>query len=153
MFKLLVDTCVWLDVAKDYQQQATLAVLEESVRQREVSLIVPRIVLDEFARNKARIVQESQRRLSSVLKRAKEVVHQLGDAKQKRAVLQHLNDVDYKLPSMGESAVESVGRVEKLLTEAAITEVSDGAKLRAAERAIAKRLRFTGSATAWRTPF
>jgi len=77
-----------------------------------------------------------------VLKRAKEAVHQLGNAKQKRVVLQHLNDVDYKLPSLGESAVESVGRVEKLLTDAAVIEVSDSAKLRAAERAITKKAPF-----------
>jgi hypothetical protein len=142
MFNLLVDTCVWLDIAKDQQQQDTLGVLEQLVRQGEVSLIVPRIVRDEFARNKARIVQESQRSLSSVLKQAKEVVRQLGDAKQKRLVPEHLNDVDYKLPRLGESAVESVGRVEKLLADAAMIDVSNGAKLRAAERAIAKKAPF-----------
>ena len=41
--------------------KATLGVLEELARQREVALIVPRIVLDEFSRNKARIVQDGQR--------------------------------------------------------------------------------------------
>jgi hypothetical protein len=54
MFKLFADTCVWLDMAKDQPQQATLGLLEQLVRQGEVSLIVPRIVHDEFARNKAR---------------------------------------------------------------------------------------------------
>jgi hypothetical protein len=29
VFKILVDTCAWLDVAKDYQQQAILAALKE----------------------------------------------------------------------------------------------------------------------------
>lgn len=142
MFKLLVDTCIWLDVAKDHQQQATLSVLEELVRQREVSLVVPGIIRDEFARNKARILQDRQRSLSSVLKRAKEVVDQLGDSKRKRAALEQLNEVDYKLPSLGESAVESIGRVEKLLSNAPRQEVSDAAKLRAAERAIAKKAPF-----------
>jgi len=32
-FNLLIDTCVWLDVAKDYQQQAVLAALEELIQQ------------------------------------------------------------------------------------------------------------------------
>ncbi len=107
-----------------------------------MSLIVPRIVLDEFARNKARIIQESQRSLSSVLKRAKQVVDQLGDVKRKRLVLEQLSDVDYKLPSLGESAVESIGRVEKLLAAAVAVEISDRAKLRAAERAISKSAPF-----------
>jgi len=142
VLKILIDTCVWLDIAKDPQQQSTLGVLEELVRQGEVALIVPRIVRDEFARNKARIVEESHRSLSSVLKRAKQVVDQLGDAKRKHLVLEQLNDVDYRLPNLGESAIESIGRVEKLLGAAAVVEISDGAKLRAAERAIAKKAPF-----------
>ena len=50
MFKILVDTCVWLDLAKDYQQQALLAALEELIRQGQVQLILPRTVAVEFAR-------------------------------------------------------------------------------------------------------
>jgi hypothetical protein len=74
VFKILIDTCVWLDLAKDYKQQALLGVLEEMVRQKQVSLILPRAVLDEFARNKARIIDESSQSLSSTLKRVKDVV-------------------------------------------------------------------------------
>jgi hypothetical protein len=32
LFRILIDTCVWLDLAKDYQQQALLGVLDELVR-------------------------------------------------------------------------------------------------------------------------
>jgi hypothetical protein len=59
MFNILVDTCVWLDTAKDPDQQPLLGVLEELVKLNEVRLIVPRIVIDEFGRNKQRIIQES----------------------------------------------------------------------------------------------
>ncbi len=34
MFKILIDTCVWLDIAKDYQRQPVLGVLEALVRAR-----------------------------------------------------------------------------------------------------------------------
>jgi hypothetical protein len=43
---LLIDTCVWLDLAKDYRQLPLLSALEELVRQGEVILIVPDIVRD-----------------------------------------------------------------------------------------------------------
>ena len=142
MFSMLIDTCVWLDIAKDPQQQSVIGVLEELVRREQVSLIVPSIVKDEFARNKERIIKDSQRSLSSVLKRAKEMVDQLGDAKRKRLVLEQLNEVDYKLPSLGESAVESIGRVEKLIASATVVEISESSKLRASERAIAKKAPF-----------
>src|ERR1700685_3929496 len=101
MFKILIDTCVWLDLAKDYQRQAVLGVLEELVRREQMSIILPRTVLDEFSRNKGRVAEESGRSLSAVLKRAKEVVHRLGDAKTKQMVLKQLNDVDYKIPNLG----------------------------------------------------
>lgn len=63
-FRILIDTCVWLDLAKDYQQQAILSALEELLRQGDIALILPRVVIDEFNRNKERIIEESSRSLS-----------------------------------------------------------------------------------------
>lgn len=142
MFKILIDTCVWLDLAKDYQRQGVLGVLEALVRQKQVSIILPRTVLNEFARNKGRVAEESGRSLSGVLKRAKEAVYRLGDAKKKKMVIEQLNDVDYKLPGLGESAIESIGRIETLFGSTTVVETSDEVKLRAAQRAIDKRAPF-----------
>lgn len=141
-FHVLIDTCVWLDAAKDHQQQAILAALEELVRQSVIALILPRIVVNEFARNKARIIEDSSRSLSSTLKRVKDVVEKFGDPRQKRNVLRQLNDVDHRLPTLGEAAVETVGRIEKLFAGTPIVETSDAVKLRAAQRAIDKRAPF-----------
>jgi hypothetical protein len=74
---------VWLDVAKDCQQHAILTALEQLIQQGDIRLILPRIVVDEFARNKARIIEESSRSLSSTLKRAKEAVEKFGDPRKK----------------------------------------------------------------------
>ena len=61
MCKILIDTCVWLDLAKDNQGQGVLGVLETLVRQKQVSIILPRTVLDEFTRNKAPVAGEGSR--------------------------------------------------------------------------------------------
>lgn len=50
---------------------------DELVRQRDVELILPRTVVDEFARNKARVVEESSRSLSGNFKRVKDAVENL----------------------------------------------------------------------------
>lgn len=142
MFKLSIDTCVWLDLAKDYQQQSILGALEELIRQKEVELILPRVVVDEFARNKSRIVDESRRSLSSTMKRVKDVVDRFGDPRQKKIVLNQLNDVDHRLPLLGEATADAIGRVEKLFANTTIVEISDDVKLRAAQRAIDKRAPF-----------
>jgi PIN domain len=94
LFKILIDTCVWLDLAKDYQQQPILTALEELIRMGDIELILPRTVLDEFARNKGRVVEESSRSLSGTMKRVKEAVEKFGDPRKKSTVLRQLNDVD-----------------------------------------------------------
>ena len=142
MFNILIDTCVWLDLAKDYQRQAVLGVVEELVRQKQVSIILPRTVFDEFTRNKVRVAEESGRSLSGVLKRAKEVVNRLGDTKQKRITLDQLNDLDYKISSLGETAIESIGRIGQLFSGSTVVETTDDVKLRAAQRAIDRRAPF-----------
>ncbi len=142
MHKILVDTCVWLDMAKDPEQQALLNVVEELVKRKELVLIVPKTVVDEFARNKERIIKESCQSLSSVFKRVKEVVDKFGDPKKKKATLKLLNDVDYKIPTLGESVIVSITRIEKLLNNSIIIETTDSIKLRAAQRAIEKKAPF-----------
>ena len=57
-------------------------------------------------------------------------------------MLRQLNDVDHRLPTLGEAAVETIGRIEKLLAGAPVIELSEAVKLRAAERAIDKRAPF-----------
>jgi hypothetical protein len=46
VFNVLVDTCVWLDLARDTRQAPVIGVVEQMVQRK--LLIVPRLVLDEF---------------------------------------------------------------------------------------------------------
>lgn len=142
MFCILIDTCVWLDLAKDYQRQPIVTALEELVRHGQLELILPRIVVDEFARNKARIIEESGRSLSGTLKRVKEAVEKFGDPRRKGQVLRELNDVDHRIPTMGGVASQTVARIEALFAKARIIETSDSIKARAAQRAIDNRAPF-----------
>ena len=142
MFKILIDTCVWLDIAKDYHQQALLAGIEELIHQKKISLILPQTICDEFSRNKARIAKDSCKSQTDVLKRAKEIMHKFGNSKSKNLVLDQLNEVDYKIPMLGESAIESIQRIEKIFDAATVLLVPDFIKSRAAQRAIDKKAPF-----------
>jgi hypothetical protein len=99
-------------------------------------------VVDEFARNKARVIEESGRSLSGTLKRIKEAVEKFGDPRRKNMVLRELNDVDHRMPTLGGAAAETVSRIQKLFTGTAVIDISDAVKLRAAQRAIEKRAPF-----------
>lgn len=142
MYKVLIDTCVWLDMAKDYQQQATLAALNDLILQGEIELILPRTIIDEFARNKERVIEQSSRSISSTLKRVKDVVEKFGDPQQKNVVISQLNDVDHRLPLIGEAAIETVSWIDKIFNKSSIIEISDSVKIRAAQRAIENRAPF-----------
>ncbi len=91
-----------------------------------VTLIVPRLVLDEFRRNRERIAKESAKSLSAHFRLVKEAVGKIGgDKKKMRVVLSHLDDVDHKIPIIGGQAVDTLDRIEKLLTASPIIEPSE----------------------------
>lgn len=143
MFKLLIDTCVWLDVARDPRQHPVIGVVEEMIKEKRIALVVPTIVLDEFRRNRDRIAKESARSLRAHFQVVKEAVNKVGGAKRRlKTVLSHLDDVGHKIPILGGSAEGALDRIEKLLTTARAIEPSDLVKMRAAERAIARRAPF-----------
>lgn len=143
MFRMLIDTCVWLDLAKDPKQVPVLGVVEELLKLGMVRVIVPRVVLDEFRRNRERIAKESAKSLSTHFRLVKDAVGKIGgDKKKMRVVLSHLDDVDHKIPIIGGEGVGTLDRIEKLLTASPIIETSEAVRLRAAQRAIEKKAPF-----------
>lgn len=142
MLRVLIDTCVWLDMAKDYRHRPTLAALEQLVEAKEVSFILPCQAVDEFARNKDRIIRESGRSLSSTFKRVKEAVRQFGKTDGKNEALATLDDIDHRITILGEAVNESIHRIERLFEATSVIETSDAVKLRAAQRAVEKRAPF-----------
>jgi hypothetical protein len=143
VFVVLVDTCVWLDLAKDTRQAAVIGVVEEMVRRKLLILMVPPVVLDEFRRNRARIVADNTKSLSAHFRVVKDAVGRIGgDKRRTRVVLSHLDDVSHKAPIVGGAASATLDRIEALLTSASRVELTDRVKLRAAQRAIDKRAPF-----------
>src|SRR3954454_7063935 len=108
MLRLLVDTCVWLDLAKDYREQPVIGALEDLIQAREIELIVPQVVVDEFTRNKARVIADAQRSLQSHFRLVREAVNRFGDHATKADTLTALNEVDHKIVTGGESAISSI---------------------------------------------
>ena len=143
MFRILIDTCVWLDLAKDPKQAPVLGVVEEMVKLGVVELIVPRLVVEEFQRNRDRIAKESARSLSTHFKLVKEAIGKAGgDKKKMQVVLSHLDDVNHKIPIIGGEAVRTLERIEALFSASQIIETPESVRLRAAQRAIEKKAPF-----------
>jgi hypothetical protein len=142
MFHLLIDTSVWLDLAKDHNKDTLLTVLTELIKRKQVILIVPQIVVDEFHRNKDHVAQDGIKSLSSAIKRAQDAVRQLGDLKKRNLMNKYLGDIGYKIPKLGDQAIDTLTLVARLLKEATVIPTSDSVKLKAAQRGIERKAPF-----------
>ena len=142
MVKLLIDTCVWLDISKTTKGERILDLLTEFLEREEITLIIPEIILQEFDRNKERAITNAGKSLSSHFKKVKEMVIEHGDQNLKESVLSQLNDIDHKIPTLGENAFNSIQRIEELLEKSQKINITDEIKLRATQRAIDKKAPF-----------
>lgn len=142
MLHLLIDTSVWLDLAKDHRQQATLACLETLMEQGQVALILPETVVEEFQRNKDRVVRESSQSLSSLFRRVKDTVERFGEDGAKLDVVRRLDEIDHRVMMLGEAAVGAVSRIEALFAASVPLSASEAVKVRLADRAIQGRAPF-----------
>ena len=143
MFRMLIDTCVWLDLAKDTKHASVLDALEQLIRLDMVDLIVPRVIIDEFQRNRERIAKESAKSLAAHFQPVRDAISKMGgDDKRTQMVLSHLDDVNHKIPIVGGGAVATLDRIEKLLNSATPLEICDAVRLRASQRALEKKAPF-----------
>lgn len=136
MLRILIDTCVWLDLAKDYRNQPVIAALEDVIGGGEIELIVPQVVIDEFARNKDRVATDAKRSLQAHFSLVKDAVRRFGDDSSVDATIKSLNEADHSAVYKGEAVNASMERIEKLLHAAAAVPACEAIKARAADRAL-----------------
>ena len=139
---LLIDTSVWLDLAKDYRQLPLLDALTTMVLADDVQLLLPQVVLDEYGRNKDRVLAESARSLSSHFKLVREAIVRLAPEEERAPVLAQLNDVDHRIAVAGEAANEAIELIGTVFASTPPIETTDSMKARAADRAISKTAPF-----------
>jgi hypothetical protein len=138
---ILLDTCVWLDLAQPINEPL-LTALEQIAHLKEIELLVPQIVQDEFARNKPKIIKESGRSIASALKRARSAVSSYENKRKRKTALDVLMDVEHALGHASDVTADSLSRIEKLLSAVPAHPTSDEAIRRASQRALDKKAPF-----------
>lgn len=140
MFNVLIDTCVWLDLADKPQQTTLLAPLEGLLSYGGINLLIPRIVLEEFKRNRGRIAEKSTKGLSTHLNLVKDAVRRsTGDKRKKDRILAYLGDLGRKGSEVAGSAKGTLDRIQAILEAFPIIETSDAVKIKAADRALQRK--------------
>ena len=140
--RLVLDTCVWLDLAGNDANEPLLGALETLCRQHVIDIVVPQLVLSEFANNKDRVIRESGKSLAGVLKRARAAVWTHGDKRKRRNAAAVLDDIEHKLNSAPDNIAQAIARIEKIFTHSIRCGTNDEAVLRASKRALQKQAPF-----------
>ncbi|WP_429404534.1 PIN domain-containing protein [Paraburkholderia sp. MM5482-R1] len=140
MFNLLIDTSVWLDLAADAKQTPLLDLLERLLSDGQLTLLVPRIVVDEFHKNRDRVAKSSAKSLSAHFDQVKSAIRKAdGDNRQKGRVLDYLSDLGHRIPILGGAADSVLTRIAAILSASTIIEATDAVKVRAADRALHRK--------------
>lgn len=138
---IMLDTCVFLDIAINRKDLPIVSALEELTKSEEIKLLVTDLVITEFKRNKDGVADKTRQRLSQEFKIVKNIVSEFGGDKKKEAV-SVLNEVNMKLPLLSEANYSTITRIEKLIEKSIQIQVSDKVKIAAANRAINKMAPF-----------
>lgn len=134
---MLVDTCVWLDLAQEQKHTLLLLVIESMVKADLLSLIVPCVVLEEFHKNRTRVAEASARSLTAHFLQVKDAVERAGgDERGNKTLLAQFDDVNHRISIIGGSAEGVLNRIDELLETATVIEALDDVLLRAANRAL-----------------
>ena len=143
---LLIDTCVWLGLTKDMRQLPLLDALFAMTEADDVTLILPQVVIDEFERNRTRVMASSRASFASHFKRVREALVQFGPEEGREQVLRQINEVDHRIAT-GDGAVnEAVALIDKLFASSTPIPLSTAIKARAADRGLVKLAPFHRSA-------
>lgn len=142
MFHVMIDTSVWLDLAENQRHTPLIDVLEELVRDRQITLLVPQIVLTEFNSNRDRVAARSVKSQSTHFNLVKEAVRHAPADAQKELVLSYLSNLDHRIPIVGGAVKGSLDQIAGMLNNGVVLKTSDAAKLKAADRALHRKAPF-----------
>ena len=136
--KLLIDTNHWLDLPSDYRLTPVLTAIEQLILADKIELIMPQIVLDEFARHRDHVAEQRRRSLTSHLQCARSAVEQFADAVTKPDAIHQLDEIQKGIAIKGSISERTTRTVERVMATNAPVLTNDRVKLRAVDRGLAK---------------
>ncbi len=144
---LLIDTCVWIDLASDSSADEILARLEDLIATTHCGLVVPQVVREEFDRHKADCTEKLVKKLSVRVNEMIQFAKQFAEESTKDDLIAGLEVFKRRIKIVANSAEQIVSRIDKLLDspEAKKLETSDEVLIRVAKRGYEKKAPFASN--------
>lgn len=138
MLRLLVDTSVWLDMAKHRDGQKLIVPIRVLYFQKRLRLIVPSLVVDEFERNRPRVEASVS---ASVAERVRQLKNDLNDYGGDQRD-QWLEEMSHRLPLLSSLSLRNFTEIKELLSHPAAVEPSTRQQASVVQRALEKKAPF-----------
>jgi predicted nucleic acid-binding protein len=137
----MVDTSVWLDLAKKRDGQKLIHAIAQIIMDGDLELLVPAVVIDEFERNRGRIEQSMT---TSVADRFKALRVDLKDlsAMHHRPAFDAIDALAHEMPMIGAMATRNFNDILGLLQQGVTVEPDEAIESRVIRRGLDKRAPF-----------
>ena len=138
MLNLLVDTSVWLDLARRRDGQALIVPIRLFVHWGRLRLLVPSIVIDEFDRNRPNAEERVTRNVSDRFKELRRDLRDYGGERRRG----WLDEMTHHVPMLSATTLQNFQEVRELLEQGSRLEASDSERERVIRRALSKEAPF-----------
>jgi hypothetical protein len=115
VLRLLVDTSVWLDTAKDIRGERLIAAVRTLVHQRQVELLVPQVVVEEYDRNRGQVVASLSASTRAHVRTVRAALAEHGRSERNDELIEELDEVAVQGPLIEQLVVNRFAEVRDLL--------------------------------------
>ncbi|MEU4836405.1 PIN domain-containing protein [Streptosporangium sp. NPDC023615] len=138
VLRLLVDTSVWLDMAKHRDGQKLIVPIRVFFFQKRLQLIVPSLVIDEFERNRPRIEASVSASVTDRVRQLKNDLNEYGGNQRE----QWLEEMSHRLPLLSALSLRNFTEIKDLLGHPTAVEPTLRQRASVVQRALDKKAPF-----------
>lgn len=138
MLYALIDTCAWLDLAKNIDGQKIIVTVRVLAHHGRLTLVAPGLVIDEFERNRERVAADMTRSLASHFRQTRLAIDEHGQ-EGRDAALKELDNLAHRVPLINQLATRNFDDIRELLAKGLRLTPTNEEKARVVQRGIDKR--------------
>jgi hypothetical protein len=138
MLRLLIDTSVWLDLAKHRDGQRWIVPLRLLLFQGKLELLVPSLVIDEFERNRPRAEAAVTANVLERFRLLRRDLHEYGGEN----LQPWLEEMTHQIPLISAMTLQNFSEISELLARGRRLEPTESEHKKVIERALEKKAPF-----------
>ncbi|MEU6240990.1 PIN domain-containing protein [Streptomyces sp. NPDC047024] len=135
MLRLLIDTSVWLDMARRRDGQQTIVAIRVLMNQQKLEILVPSIIIDEFERNRPRAENAATQSVRERFRLLKQDLQEYGDEEAQRLIA----EMTHQIPYVAEGSLQNFSEISDLLQRGTRLEPGAAEHEAAVKRGLEKR--------------